>query len=160
VRENLSLGRQLEAVSVERPVEVLLGEGKMSVVKVYRTFMHREPDKTLTVKRPNGWPEELALLGKLTEIQGAGVKFRWPRSSGAMLLCSAAGKLYCYAPGGMLSSLAYVDSINYCCDKGEGKLEYTHSFGSPRPRLVADFTGNYARLVGGSYEIREEGIWN
>lgn len=170
VREKLPVERQLEAVSLERPVEVLLGEKEMSVVKVYRTFMHREPDREITLPRPaslKSWPGELALLGALTALHGprfSGDEYwawlEWGAHAGAMLLASAGGKLYCYDPHGTLAPLVRVAGVNYYCNKGEGLLNYTHSLGSPQPRLVVDASGRFGRLVGGSYEIREDGIWN
>ena len=135
----------------------------MSVIEVYRTFMHREPDRQFVINLPGcNVPRQLALLGKLRELIGSksGVEFNlsWSSRDGALLLCTADNVLYGYDPYGALMSF-YCERVLYECDKGRGNHVYEHTFSKPPwLSIVPRSKGMLARFTSGAYRIESEGI--
>ncbi len=93
-------------------------------------------------------------LGDLSDLTKQGITLEYEENTGKRLV-----------------DIGEVFSISYYTDKHhlEGPKsqangeEYIHEFGEQggiRPRLVYDTLNKKISLVGGSYEVREEGIWD
>lgn len=163
VREHLPAQRRQGKVQVEEAGSVSV-EAAMSVIEIYRTFQHRDPEGHYPVEVPYSTraPREMALLGELSElhgqVEGYGYYSAWEPGSGALLLASAEGVLFVYDPDQGLESLPRLDVVTYRTDKGEGLQFYEHRFKPPVELVkVAGSCGCLARLRG-AYRIESRGI--
>ena len=136
----------------------------MSIIEIYRTFMHRDPDRTFPIEVPYSTrgPRQLAMLGKLRElggeVDGYDIHFPWASKAGALLLASGEGILFAYDPSCALQRIERLQLVAYECDKGKGNHVYVHEFKpAVRLSLVPGSKGCLGRITG-RYRIDSDGI--